>query len=162
MKITSAKVEYRERLSYGEDTAQFCDVTFDGFRAEEMESKWQAIKVIRYNQYNAIYKQNETTIKSLRDSASAIRDRVKKSKPIYRFWYNSGEQKLLAYADHCENQLKKLEKENEAIGHRRFYSAEEAQREVEQLLRENGFALTHMHCSGSDFSVKTKVWMLEE
>ena len=162
MEKTTAKVEHRDYVPYGWIAIKFCDVDFYGFRAQEMTTKWQNIKNRRYDEYNSIYNQNEKTIKDLRNSASEIRNRVRKAKPFYRFWYNKKDKILLAAADKLSSQADKLEEKNEELGEKRFFGVYECHTRIEQLLEQNGFVLTHTSSRGQECVIQTEVWTCEE
>ena len=162
MQKTTAKVEHRDYVPWGWIAIEFCDVNFYGFRAEEMERKWSAIKNKRYDKYDSLFKQNETQIKDWRNAASAIRNQVKRSKPFYRFWYNKTEKDLLATADKLSSQANKLEAENQEVKNKRFFGVYECHRKIEDLLQQNGFVLTHTSSGGEKCVTKTEVWTREE
>ena len=162
MQKTTAKVEHRDYVPWGWIAIEFCDVNFYGFRAEEMERKWSAIKNKRYDKYDSLFKQNETQIKDWRNAASAIRNQVKRSKPFYRFLYNNTEKDLLATADKLSSQANKLEAENQEVKNKRFFGVYECHRKIEDLLQQNGFVLTHTSSGGEKCVTKTEVWTREE
>ena len=159
---TTAKVEHRDRVPYGWIAIEFCDVDFYGFRAEEMKKKWRDIEHKRYVEYNTLYEENKAKIQAMENSADAIREVVKESKPFYRFWYNKDEKEMLSKADELLDQADELKKENKKVKKKRFFETYECLRKIEELLQENGFVLTHTASRGEECIVKTEVWTLEE
>ena len=162
MKKTTAKVEHRDYVPRGWIAIEFCDVDFYGFRAEEMERKWLEIRSRRYDEYNDVFEYNEAKIKSLRSSATTLREQAKKSKPFYRFWYNASEKNLLSTADNLSRQANELEQKNEEIGNNRFFGVYERHRKIEELLQQNGFVLIMTSSKGEECIVETEIWSLEE
>ncbi|MDD6023618.1 MAG: hypothetical protein PUC06_05165, partial [Oscillospiraceae bacterium] len=75
-KITTAKITYRDYVPYGWIALKFCRVEFYGYRAKELERKWDGIKNVRYTNYNALVKKNKSTIANLKDEAAAIYDSI--------------------------------------------------------------------------------------
>ena len=162
MQKTTAKVEHRDYVPRGRLAIEFCRVDFYGFRAKEMEKKWKDIKLQRYLKYNSLFEDNETKIQDLRKKANAILNKVRKSKPYYRFWYYKMEKQMISDANELLSQAYKLEEENEEVGKNRFFGTYEYRRKIEDLLQQNGFVLTSTSSMGDWCVTKTEVWTLEE
>ena len=159
---TTAKVEHRDHVPRGWIAIEFCNVNFYGFRAEEMEKKWRDIEYKRYVEYDSLYKQNETKIKDLRNTANSIYNHVRKTKPCYRFWYSKAEKEVLSKAKNLLIQAEELERKNQDIGKQRFFNTYESRRKIERLLQQHGFVLTQTSSRGEECVTKTEVWTLEE
>lgn len=162
MPKTTAKVEHRDYVPWNYIALKFCHVNFYGFRADEMNKKWNAITNKRYNEYESIYKENEIKIQSLRTQADDIYKRVKESKPFYRFWYNKAEKEMLADAQKLSIQAYELEEENKKVKEKRLFDNYECRRKIEDLLQQNGFVLTHTASEGERCVTRTEIWTLEE
>lgn len=162
MQKTTAKVEHRDYVPMMWIAIKFCRVDFYGFRAKEMERKWQAIKNKRYEKYDSLYKQNEIKIQNLRNQADAIYKRVKKCRHFYRFWYNKAEKEMLSEAHKLSNQANELEETNKSVKDKRFFDVRECHIKIENFLQQNGFVLTHASSSGEECVDKIEVWTLEE
>lgn len=169
MKKTTAKVEHRDYVPWGWVTINFCNVDFYGFRAEEMERKWNDIKRKQYDEYAPLYEQNETQIQNLRNQIDAINAQEKSlidSIPFYRFWYTKTEKEKISefnkLLDELSKQADDLEKENEEIGDKRFFGAYECYRKIEDLLQQHGFVLTSTSFKGNKCVTEIEVWTLEE
>ena len=159
---TTAKVEHRDYVPWGWIAIEFCNVDFYGFRAKEMEKQWQDIEHQRYFKYNSLFEENETKIQDLRSKSSAILNKVKESKPFYRFWYNKMEKQMISEANELSSQANKLEEENEEVGKKRFFGTYECHTKIEELLQQYGFVLTSVSSRGNECITKIEVWTLEE
>ncbi len=159
MQKTTAKVEY---APYGWIACRFCYVNFYGFRAKEMEKKWNNIKDERYNKYNSLFEENEKRIQDLCSKSSTLLNKVRESKPFYRFWYNKAEKQMLSEANELSSQADELEEKNKKVKDNRFFDAYECHSEIEDLLQQNGFVLTSFSSIGDKYVTKIELWTLEQ
>ena len=160
MQKTTAKVERRmKNVPWIWIPYTFCRVKFCGFRAKEMEQKWNAVENERVFEYQSIYNENLRNSIDLRSQADVIYKRVKESKPFYRFWYNKAEKKLLAEAQELSNQAHELKMENDMIASQDVY---ECNANLKRFLQQNGFAITHTSFSNKEDFTEIEVWTLEE
>lgn len=169
MQKTTAKVKHRDYVPHGWIAIEFCDVDFYGFRAKEMERKWDDIKRKQYYEYAPLYDKNKTQIQNLRNQIDAINAQGKSlidSIPFYRFWYTEAEKEKISefnkLLDELSKQADDLEKENKEIGDKRFFGVYECHRRIEDLLQQHGFVLTSTSSKGNECVTEIEVWTLEE
>ena len=161
MQKTIAKVEYRDFVPSNCTSIYFCTVCFNGPHAEELRKQWRTIEYNRCTKYDFIYIQNQTQINNLRNAITFIYNNIANSKPLYRFWYNKAEKKLLNMAIQFSKQADELEKENIKISKKKL-SIPEFKMCLEKFLHQTGFVLTHKSSSGKKPVKTTEIWTLEK
>lgn len=159
---TTAEVTQISYYSLPHTIVTFCDVKFYGFRAEEMNEKWQEIKSERYHTYNSICEQNEKRSENLRAKVRNIHTQIRETRPFYRFWYNKKEKEMVDEADDLIRQANYLEKENQDLRSKRFFDGFEGHKKILEFLIQKGFSLTHTSTEGDEYMKKVDVWVLEE
>lgn len=135
-------------------------IVFSGENVFAIEKRWKKIEEKIRNDYLTIWRENDEKRRKYYKEAEQLFNRIKQSKPFYRFWYNSDEKELLYKAREFETKSEELRKQNIKIMID-MNEVDEYQLK-ERFLKENGFVLKTIENSGpsSDPTI-TETWILE-
>ena len=155
---TTAKVKHRDYVPWGWIAIEFCDVSFYGARAKELEEKWRNIEFSKYHEQKPIVERCELEKSVLQEEIKELQKKLKNSKKWYRPWYTKEEKQFICFIDEKNKAIWNLDEKISVAKDNMCYEAATLKRKAEQFLKNNGFVLSNTTAAGNECVTYTDIW----
>ena len=155
---TTAKVKHRDYVPWGWIAIEFCDVSFYGTRAKELEEKWRNVEFFKYHEQKPIVEKCELEKSVIEKEIEELQKKLNTSKKWYRPWYTKEEKQFISSMDEKRKIIITLDEKISVAKDNMFYEAATLKRKAERFLTDNGFVLTNTTATGNECVTYTDIW----